>query len=176
MLLYLLYTWGHEYRFESYSLLLFHYLYSWLFLTIILHTQFSLNLNLKPFLSLHIYYKIRFKSKIHTRKDENTSKDEEKQEESLLFIKIGRKSYSLLLFSLIFILLVTKHYSTYTLFTAFVSKTFFSIQITHKIRFELKLNTREDEERWNARKNEKSSSVHPKGPFVVLVRDFNSIC
>ena len=24
--------------------------------------------------------------------------------------------------------------------------------------------------------NEKSSSVHPKGLFVVLVRDFNSIC
>ena len=35
------------------------------------------------------------------------------------------KSYSLLLCSLIFILLVTKHYSTYTIFTVFVSKTVF---------------------------------------------------
>ena len=60
-------------------------------------------------------------SKIHSRKDENNSKDEEKREQS-------------------------------------------------------KLDTRGDEERWKTRKNELSSSVHPKGPFVVLVRDTNSIC
>ena len=35
------------------------------------------------------------------------------------------KLYLLLMFSLIFLLLVTKHYSTYTFFTAFVSKTVF---------------------------------------------------
>ena len=37
------------------------------------------------------------------------------------------KSYLLLLCLLIFLLLDTKHYSTYTLFTAFVSKTVFNI-------------------------------------------------
>ena len=43
-------------------------------------------------------------------------------------------------------------------------------------REESKLHTRGDEECRKTRKNEKSYSVHPKGPFVVLVRDFNSIC
>ena len=76
---------------------------------------------LKSFLSLHISHKNRFKSKIHSRKDENNSKDKENQEES-------------------------------------------------------KLDTREDEERRKTRKNGSSSSVHPKGPFVVLVRDTYSIC
>ena len=52
----------------------FHYLFSWLFLNIILHTQFSLQLYLKPFLSLQISHKIRFKSKIHTRGDEERRK------------------------------------------------------------------------------------------------------
>ena len=76
---------------------------------------------LKYFLSLHISHKNIFKLKIHSRKDENTSKYEEKQEES-------------------------------------------------------KLDTRGDEERRKTRKNGSSYSVHPKGPFVVLVRDTNSIC
>ena len=52
----------------------FHYSHSWLFLNIILHTQFSLHLYLKLFLSLQIPYKIRFKSKIHTRGDEERRK------------------------------------------------------------------------------------------------------
>ena len=52
----------------------FHYLYSWLFLTIILHTQFSLHLYLKPFFFIQIPHKIRFKSKIHTRGDEERRK------------------------------------------------------------------------------------------------------
>ena len=43
-----------------------------------------MHLYLKHILSLHISHKIRFKSKIHSRKDENNSKDEEKQEESKL--------------------------------------------------------------------------------------------
>ena len=72
-------------------------------------------------LSLHISHKNRFKSEINSIKDENTSKDKEKREES-------------------------------------------------------KLDTRGDEERRKTRKNGSSSSVHPKVPFVVLVRDTNSIC
>ena len=80
----------------------------------------SLHLYLKPFLSLYISHKNRVKSKIHSRKDESTSKDEGKQEES-------------------------------------------------------KLDTRGDKERQKTRKNGLSYSVHPKGPFVVLVRDINSI-
>ena len=45
----------------------------------------------------------------------------------ILIPLVQGKSYSLLLCSLIFISLVTKHYSTYTIFTAFVSKTVFYI-------------------------------------------------
>ena len=52
----------------------FHYLYSWLFLKIILHTHFSLHLYLKPFLFIQIPHKIRFKSKIHTRGDKECRK------------------------------------------------------------------------------------------------------
>ena len=37
------------------------------------------------------------------------------------------KSYSVLLFSLLLLMVITKHYSTYTLFNAFVSKTVFYI-------------------------------------------------
>ena len=115
MLIYLIYTSGHEYRFESYSLLLFS-----LFVLIIIskhystYTVFTAFVS-KTFLSLHISHKIIFKSKIHSRKDENTLKDEEKQEES-------------------------------------------------------KLDTRGDGERRKTRKNGLSSSVHPKGPFVVLAQ------
>ena len=120
MLLHLLYTSGHEYCFESYLLLLFS-----LFVLMIISKHYStytvsLHLCLKSFLSLHISHKIRFKSKIHSRKDKNNSKDEEKREES-------------------------------------------------------KLDTRGDEERRKTRKNGSSSSVHPKVPFVVLVRYINSI-
>ena len=106
---------------KSYILLLFS-----LFVLMIISKHYStyivsLHLYLKSFLSLHISHENRFKSKIHSRKDENNSKDEEKQEES-------------------------------------------------------KLDTRGDEERRKTRKNELSSSVHPNLPFVVLVRDINSIC
>ena len=43
------------------------------------------------------------------------------------YSSISGKSYSLLLCPLLFLLVITKHYSTYTLFTAFVSKTVFYI-------------------------------------------------
>ena len=43
------------------------------------------------------------------------------------YSSISGKSYLLLLCSLLFLLVITKHYSTYTLFTAFVSKTVFYI-------------------------------------------------
>ena len=43
------------------------------------------------------------------------------------YSSISGKSYSLLLFSLLFLLVITKHYSTYILFTAVVSKTVFYI-------------------------------------------------
>ena len=103
---------------KSYILLLFS-----LFVLVIIYRQYStytvtLHLYLKKFLFIQIPHKIRLESKIHSRKDENNSKDEEKREES-------------------------------------------------------KLHTKRDEQR---RKNKLSSSVHPKGPFVVLVRDFKSIC
>ena len=52
----------------------FHCSYSWLFLNIILHTHFSLHLYLKPFLSLQIPRKNRFKSKIHKRGDKERRK------------------------------------------------------------------------------------------------------
>ena len=42
------------------------------------------------------------------------------------YSSISGKSYSLLLCSLLFLLVIIKHYSTYTLFTAFVSKTVFN--------------------------------------------------
>ena len=105
---------------KSYILLLFS-----LFVLMIISKHYStytvsLNLYLKSFLSLHISHKIRFKSKIHSRKDENNPKDEEKREES-------------------------------------------------------KLHTRGDEELRKTRKNKLSSSDHTKLPFVVLVRDINSI-
>ena len=99
---------------KLYILLLFS-----LFVLMIISKHYSMYL--KAFLSLHISHKNIFKSKIHYRKDEINSKDEEKREES-------------------------------------------------------KLDTRGDEERQKTRKNGSSSSVHPKGPFVVLVRDTNSIC
>ena len=150
-----------------------HYLYSWLFLTIIIHTQFSLHLYLKPFLSLQIPHKIRFKLKIHTREEENTSENEEEQELSLLFIKKDRKSYSVLLFSLIFILLVTKHYSTYTVFTVFLARTFFSYKFLIKSDSSRKYT---QEETKNVGRTRRVPSVHPKGPFVVWAREFNSIC
>ena len=74
-------------------------------------------------------------------------------------------------------------------------KSLLSIHISHKNRFkskihsrkdknnskdeekqeESKLDTRGDEERRKTRKNGSSYSVHPKGQFVVLVRDNNSI-
>ena len=154
----------------------FHYSYSWLFLNIILDTQFSLRLYLKPFLSLQIPHKIRFKSKLHQREDENTSEDEEELEESLLFIKKDRKSYSLLMFSLIFILLVTKHYSTYTVFTAFVSKTVFSYKFLIKSDSSRKYKKEETKNVGRRGITRRVPSVHPKGPFVVLAREFNSIC
>ena len=94
----------------------------------------------------------------------------------ILIIVVQGKSYILLLFSLFVLMIISKHYSTYTVSLHLYLKPFLFIQIPHKIRFELKLHTRGDEERRKTRKNEKSSSVHPKGPFVVLVRDFNSIC
>ena len=52
----------------------FHYLYSWLFLNIILHTHFSLHLYLKPFLLIQIPHQIRFELKLHTRGDEERRK------------------------------------------------------------------------------------------------------
>ena len=72
------------------------------------------------------------------------------------------KLYILLLFSLTFILLVTKHYSTYTLCTAFVSKTVFTLQIPHKIRIKSKIHKRGDEERRKTRKT--------KSPFCSSKR------
>ena len=43
-----------------------------------------------------------------------------------VLIKVAQgKSYILLLFSLFLLMIISKHYSTYTLFTAFVSKTVF---------------------------------------------------
>ena len=68
------------------------------------------------------------------------------------YSSISGKSYSLLLCSLIFILVVTKHYYTYTLFTAFLSKTFFILQIPHKIRIKLKTHKIGDKERQKTRK------------------------
>ena len=53
-----------------------------LFVIMILSKHYSMYL--KSFLSLHISHKKIFKSKIHSRKDEINSKDEEKQEESKL--------------------------------------------------------------------------------------------
>ena len=69
---------------KSYILLLFS-----LFVLMIISKHYptytvSLHLYLKSFFFLHISHKIRFKSKIHSRKDENNSKDEGKQEESKL--------------------------------------------------------------------------------------------
>ena len=55
------------------------------------------------------------------------------------YCNISGKSYSLLLSSLIFLLVITKRYSTYTLFTASVSKTVFVVlQIPNKNRIQLK--------------------------------------
>ena len=47
-----------------------------LFVLMIISKHYSMYL--KSLLSIHISHKNRFKSKIHSRKDENTSKDEEK--------------------------------------------------------------------------------------------------
>ena len=49
-------------------------------------------------------------------------------------------------------MVVAKHYFTYTIFTAFVSKTFFILQIPHKIRIKLKTHKIGDEERRKTRK------------------------
>ena len=55
------------------------------------------------------------------------------------YCNIKGKSYSLLLSLILFILIITKEYSTYTLFTASVSKTVFVVlQIPHKNRIQLK--------------------------------------
>ena len=55
------------------------------------------------------------------------------------YFNIKGKSYLLLLSSLLFLLVSTKLYSTYTLFTAFVSKSVvFVLQIPHKNRIQLK--------------------------------------
>ena len=64
------------------------------------------------------------------------------------YYNIKGKSYSLLLSSLLFLLVITKQYSTYTLFSAFVSKTVFVVlQIPHKNRIQLKTHKRGDKER-----------------------------
>ena len=55
------------------------YCYLWLFITILLHTQFLLHLYLKTFLYLHISHRYRFESNKHTIKHKNTLIDEEKR-------------------------------------------------------------------------------------------------
>ena len=65
------------------------------------------------------------------------------------------KSYLLLLLSLFVLMITSKHYSTYTLFTAFVSKTVFTLQIPHKIRIKSKIHKRGDEERRKTRKTKR---------------------
>ena len=52
-------------------------------------------------------------------------------------------------------MVITRYYSIYTLFTAFISKTVFILQIPHKIRIKLKIHKREDKEHWNTRKTKK---------------------
>ena len=86
------------------------------------------------------------------------------------------KSYSLLLCSLIFLLLVTKHYSTFTLFTAFVSKTVF-LPYKFLIKSESSRKyTKEETKNVVKRGIQRDPCAHPKGLFVVLERAFNSIC
>ena len=70
-----------------------------------------------------------------------------------LVINIKDKLYSLLLSSLLLLLVITKRYSTDTLFTESVSKTiFFVLQIPHKNRIQLKTHRRGDKERWKRKK------------------------
>ena len=52
-------------------------------LNIILHTQLSLHLYQKPFFSIQIPHKIRFKSKIHKRGDEERRKTRKNEKSSL---------------------------------------------------------------------------------------------
>ena len=112
-----------------------------------------------------------------------------KNRKVILVEVVEGKLYILLLFSLFVLMIISKHYSMYL-------KYFLSLHIYHKIRFKLKihsikykntskdeenqeeskLDTRGDDERRKTRKNSSSSSVHTKGPFVVLVRDTYSIC
>ena len=74
----------------------------------------------------------------------------------ILISVVQGKSYSLLLFSLFVLMIISKHYSTYIVSLHLYLKPFLFIQIPHKIRFKLKLHTRGDEERRKTRKNEKS--------------------
>ena len=80
----------------------------------------------------------------------------------ILIPVVQGKSYSFLLFSLFVLMIISKHYSTYTLFTAFVSKTVFSLQVPHKIRFKSKIHKRVDKERRKTRKT--------KSPFCSSKR------
>ena len=68
------------------------------------------------------------------------------------YSSISGKSYSLLLCSLLFLLVITKHYSTYTLLLHLYLKPFFILQIPHKNRIQLKTHKRGDEECRKTRK------------------------
>ena len=94
----------------------------------------------------------------------------------ILIPVVRGKSYSLSLCSLLLLVFITKHYSTYTLFTAFVSKTvFFSYKLLIKSELSRKY-TKEETKNVGRRGRQRDHCVHPKGPFVVLERSFNSIC
>ena len=73
----------------------------------------------------------------------------------ILIPVVQDKSYSLLLFSLFVLMIISKHYSTYTLFNAFVSKTVFTLQIPYRIIFKSKIHKRGDEERRKTRKTKR---------------------
>ena len=116
-------------------------------------------------------------SRKYTQENTKTLRKTRKNDKSPLCpSKIDRKSYSLLLFSLIFILLVTKHYSTYTLFTAFVSKNVLPYKFLIKSDSSQKYTQEETKNVGRRGITRRVPSVHTKGPFVVLERSFNSIC
>ena len=84
------------------------------------------------------------------------------------YCNIKGKSYSLLLSSLLFLLVITKRYSTYSLFTAFVSKSVFVVlQIPHKNIIQFKTHRRGDKERWKT-KTTQNPLRSPKSTFCCF--------
>ena len=71
------------------------------------------------------------------------------------------------MFSLLLLMIISKHYSTYTLFIAFLSKTLFYL---HKFLIKSESSRKyEKEEMKNVRRRgrQREPCVHPKGPFAV---------